>query len=81
MVRALITITDKDKEWLNRYSDQHRQSRAETVRRAIEYFREKTQKKSYQEVLKETSGLWKGRKINSLKFVENIRQEWEERSK
>ena len=81
MVRALITITDKDKEWLDHYSHQHRQSRAETVRKAIEYFRKYIPRNSYQETIKKTAGLWRNKKINSLKYVENLRKEWQERSR
>lgn len=81
MVRTLIAIKDKDKEWLDHYSYQHHQSRAETVRRAIEYFQKNSPKSLYQETLKRTSGLWKNKKIDSLKYVQGLREGWERRFK
>ena len=75
MVRTLVSIEESDKRWLDRYSDKHKQSTAETIRLAIREFQKKSRESGYRTVLKDTMGLFKGRE-DSVKFVRKLRNEW-----
>jgi len=77
MVRTIVSITEQDKEWLDRYSHKQHQSTAETIRLAIRFFRKQTRSKFQESALEKTSGLWKKRKIDGLGYVQNLRQEWD----
>ena len=76
MVRTIVTIEEHDKRWLDRYSGNHHQSTAETIRMAIKEFQKKTQEKDRQRALKDTAGLLKG-KDDSVRFVRKLREEWD----
>ena len=76
MTRTIVTIEESDKRWLDRYSGQHKQSTAETIRLAIREFQKKTREGEYQKVLKDTAGLIKD-KGDSVAFVRKLRGEWE----
>ena len=76
MVRTLVTIEETDKRWLDRYSDRHKQSTAETIRLAIKEFQKKAKQSNYHRVLEATSGLCKGTE-DSVSFVRKLREEWD----
>ena len=78
MVRTLISLEEKDKRWLDSYSRMKHQSIAETVRKALQDYRDRID--SDDEVKKDllgvTAGLWKGRGIDGLDYVDRLRNEW-----
>ncbi|OGW84055.1 MAG: hypothetical protein A3C47_00075 [Omnitrophica bacterium RIFCSPHIGHO2_02_FULL_51_18] len=76
MVRTIVTLGESDKRWLDRYSDRHDRSTAETIRMAIKEFQKKTQEGDYRRVLKDTAGLLKG-VDDSVRSVQKLRQEWD----
>ena len=76
MVRTIVTIEDSDKRWLDRYSDKHGQSIAQTIRSAIREFQKKARESGYHEALRKTAGLFKG-KDDSVSFVRKLRREWD----
>ena len=76
MVRTIVTIEDGDKRWLDRYSGQHGQSIAQTIRMAIKEFQTKMRAGDYRKTLKETAGILKG-KDDSVCFVRKLREEWD----
>lgn len=75
MIHTIITIEESDKRWLDRYSRQHNQSTAETIRLAIKEFKKKAQEMNYQKALKDTAGLLR-KKGDSVQFVRRLRKEW-----
>ena len=77
MTRTIVTLEDADKRWLDRFSGRHKQSTAQTIRLAIKDYQKKIQTADYQRVLKETSGILKGDKDDSVRFVRKIREEWD----
>lgn len=77
MVRTIITLEDVDKKWLDRYSERSGRPTAETIRLAIKEFQKKTQSHEYQHALKASAGILKGAKVDSVKFVRKIREEWD----
>ena len=78
MLRTIITLSQDLKNWLDKYSREKKQSTAETIREALVEYRQKKDSESSDEILKKTSGIWKGR-IESEEYVEKIRKEWENR--
>ena len=76
MVRTIVTLEEPDKRWLDRYSCRHSQSTAETIRLAIKEFQKKMREGDYHKILKDTSGLLKG-KDDSVRFVRKLREEWD----
>lgn len=77
MTRTLITLPENDKEWLENFSHSRKQSFAETIRQAIKKFRKSIQNKDQDEFLTNTAGLWKSHDCDSLKYVEDLRKEWD----
>lgn len=83
MVRTLVTLEDMDKRWLDRYSERHKQSSAETMRLAIKEFQKKSGEENYRQALSQTQGLLKNKtsktlslKNDSVRFVRKLRGEW-----
>ncbi len=76
MVRTIVSLEDFDKKWLDRYSDHHKQSTAETIRFAIKEFQKKAREEERHVLLKRTAGLLKG-KGDSVSFVRKLREEWD----
>ncbi len=76
MVRTLISISERDKRWLDTYSRRHGQSAAETMREAIRRLREADARGNNDDLLAETAGIWRGRNGSADEFVDEIRNEW-----
>lgn len=74
--RTIITISDKDKSWLEAYSKNHGISMAETIRRGISELREKESENLYKTMVQETQGIWEA--CDGLEYQEKIRSEWSE---
>lgn len=78
MVRTIITLSEEDKSWLDNYSHLKNKSVAEVVRMAIRRMKEEEGRSSGNNIVLLTAGLWKSRqKQNSLRYVEELRNEWE----
>lgn len=76
MTRTILTLEETDKKWLDRYSREHKQSTAETIREAIRAFRQKEREGGYRRVLDSTAGLLKGGP-DAVEFVRRERKEWD----
>ena len=76
MVRTIVTIEESDKRWLDRYSDRHNHSTAETIRLAIREFQKRMRSGDHRRILSKTAGLLKG-KDDSVRFVRKLREEWD----
>jgi hypothetical protein len=74
--RTIITISDKDKSWLEAYSKSRGISIAETIRRGISELREKEAEDLYKTVVLETQGIWEAG--DGMEYQEKIRTEWGE---
>jgi hypothetical protein len=72
--RTIITISDKDKSWLEAYSKSRGISIAETIRRGISELREKEAEYLYKTVVLETQGMWEAG--DGMEYQDKIRAEW-----
>lgn len=75
MHRTIIQLTDKQKDSIAKLSSDQNISQSALIRQAVEEFIQK-----HAQVTKATDdvfGIWKGRGINSLKYQDELRQEWE----
>jgi len=78
-MRTIIDLTDEQLARLEEVADREGISRAEAIRRAVDA--------AYADVAVDNSraarevafGLWKGRKIDALRYVDKLRDEWEDR--
>ena len=75
--RTIITISDKDKSWLEAYSKSHGISIAETIRRGISELKEKESENLYKTTVHETQGIWE--EGDGLEYQKKIRSEWSEK--
>ena len=76
MVRTLISLSEKDKRWLDSYSKRLGQSAAETVREAIRQLRESDIGSKKNEALGLTAGIWRAKGEDTDTYVDRIRSEW-----
>jgi hypothetical protein len=74
--KIIITISDKDKSWLEAYSKSRGISIAETIRRGISELMEKEAEDLYKTVVLETQGIWE--EGDGMEYQEKIRTEWGE---
>lgn len=72
--RTIITVSDKDKAWLEGFSKARGISMAEAIRRGIAQLKEREEKNTYLTLVEETSGIWK--KGDGLAYQEKLRSEW-----
>ena len=72
--RTIITISEKDKSWLESYSKTSGISMAEAIRRGIAQLREREERDTYQKLIQDTRGIWK--KGDGLAYQEKMRSEW-----
>ncbi|MFH1480869.1 MAG: CopG family transcriptional regulator [Pseudomonadota bacterium] len=72
--RTIITISEKDKAWLEGFSKARGISMAEAIRRGIAQLKEREEKSTYLTLVEETSGIWK--KGDGLAYQEKLRSEW-----
>lgn len=73
-IRTIITLSDKDKAWLESYSKARGISMAEAIRRGIGQLQEREERNIYQQLIQETRGIWK--KGDGLTYQEKTRSEW-----
>lgn len=80
MIRTLISLEDEDKRWLDRKAKEEGATMAQVVRTAVRRYREQCEREvsepSLEELLRRTSGLWKGG--DGLEAQLRLRDEWEE---
>lgn len=76
MVRTVISVSEEDKEWLDRTARERRVSLAEVVRTAVRHLREEVERDgtTWDQVLAETHGLWK--RGDGLEWQNRLREEW-----
>ena len=72
--RAIITISDQEKQWLGSYTKTHGISIAEAIRRGIACLKASQSLASYQKTVSDTKGIWS--KGDGLKYQERLRSEW-----
>ncbi|MBI4398312.1 MAG: CopG family transcriptional regulator [Candidatus Omnitrophica bacterium] len=78
MVRTLISLPEKDKHWLEGYSQLHHISLAQAVRAAVELYIKQKKDATRREILLKSRGIWP-RKEDALEYVRKLREEWDER--
>jgi len=72
--RTIITLTEKDKVWLENYSKVYRISVAEAIRKGISCLRNEKGKTTYQLLIQKTKGIWE--KGDGLEYQKRLRSEW-----
>jgi hypothetical protein len=73
-IRTIITLSEKDKAWLESYSKARGISVAEAIRRGVGQLKEREEMNIYQQLIQETRGIW--RKGDGMEYQEKIRSEW-----
>jgi len=73
--RTIITISDKERRWLEDYTKTHGISMAEAIRRGIASLKLSEGSAFYQKLVSDTKGTWS--KGDGLKYQEQLRSEWE----
>lgn len=76
MIRTIISIPQEIKVWLDDYSKRANRPTAETIREALKMYKAKIENENA-DSLEETKGIWKNKKIDSAKYVRDLRSEWE----
>ena len=75
--RTIITLSEEDKRWLESYSNLHRMSVAEAIRRGIHKLKEAEFLENYRTLVQNSRGLWG--KGDGLVYQKKIRAEWDSR--
>jgi hypothetical protein len=73
--RIIVTLSDKDRLWLEGYSKVHKISLAEAIRRGIKELKKGQRGKTYKGLVERTSGIWPGE--DGLEYQRKIRTEWD----
>jgi hypothetical protein len=76
MKRTVISLEDRDKEWLDAAAAREGTAATELVRRAVKLLREREPvlQQPFGEVLRRTRGLWRGG--DGLAYQGKLRDEW-----
>ncbi len=72
--RMIVTLSEQEKHWLERYSRVTGISIAEAIRRGVKGLIEKEGSSAHQDALMSTQGIWT--RGDGLKYQENLREEW-----
>ena len=72
--RTIITLSEKDKVWLESFSRSHGISMAEAIRRGIAQLKQKEEKNTYRKLVEDTRGIWM--KGDGLAYQRKMRTEW-----
>lgn len=78
-MRTIIDLTAEQLARLEEVSDREGISRAEAIRRAIDTAYANAAAESSRAAREAAFGLWKGRKVDALRYVDGLRDEWEDR--
>jgi hypothetical protein len=78
-MRTIVDLTESQVARLARVAARERISRAEAVRRAIDmtYTEENSGETPLAEVRRPALGLWKDRGVDSVAYVDALRDEWD----
>lgn len=80
MIRTLISLSEEDKQWLDRRAQEEGRTMTELVRIAVRQYRKQCEQQggepSLDQLLEQTSGLWRGG--DGLAAQLQARDEWEE---
>lgn len=76
MKRTLISLEDRDKEWLDAAAAREGTAATELVRRAVKLLREREAlgRQPFDEILRRTRGMWRG--PDGLAHQRKLRDEW-----
>ena len=76
MIRTIVSLEEETKTWLDLKAAEEKVSRAELIRRALQFYRKASeiQARSFRRILEETSGIWKGE--DGLSYQLRVRDEW-----
>ncbi len=77
MVRTIVSLSGEDKNWLDNYSYAQHQSTAATIRQPIKQYRKTIDESNKAELLERTAGLWRKRQVDGLRYVMNLREDWD----
>ena len=72
--RTIITLSEKDKTWIESYSKASGISMAEAIRQGITQLRQREERNIFQALLEETRGIWD--EGDGLAYQERIRADW-----
>ena len=72
--RTIITLSEEDKAWLDRYSRLHRVSIAQVIRSGIHELKDREYERTYTALLQSTKGVWK--RGDGLSYQRKVRSEW-----
>ena len=72
--RTIITISDKERQWLEDYTKAHGISMAEAIRRGIASLKRSEGSAFYQKLISDTKGIWS--QGDGLEYQEHLRSEW-----
>ena len=76
MVRTVIALPKKDKDWLDREAARAGVSMTEMVRRAVALLRAETERQeSFEDLLAATAGTWT--QGDGLEYQRRLRAEWD----
>ena len=78
-MRTIIDLTDEQLARLEEVAEREGISRAEAIRRAVDTAYGDVAATRSGEARAAVFGLWKGRKIDALRYVDGLRDEWEDR--
>lgn len=78
MIRTIVSLTEKEKAWLDKITAEEHVSMAAVIRQAINHYKddlEKKRKPSFQQLLNQTKGIAKSKK-DGLITQKKLRSEW-----
>jgi predicted DNA-binding protein len=78
-MRTIIDLTQEQLARLEEVAEREGISRAEAIRRAVDTAYADVDATRSGEARDAAFGIWRGRKIDALKYVDRLRDEWEER--
>jgi lipase chaperone LimK len=78
-MRTIIDLTVEQVARLREVAERDGISRAEAVRRAIDVAYAGVTTDGARQARDAAFGMWKGRRIDSLRYVDRLRDEWEDR--
>lgn len=78
-MRTIIDLTDEQLARLEEVADREGISRAEAIRRAVDAAYAGAAAGNSRAAREAAFGLWKGRKVDALRYVDKLRDEWEDR--
>jgi|APSaa5957512622_1039677.scaffolds.fasta_scaffold485935_1 hypothetical protein len=76
MVRTVISLTDEDKDWLDRRAQEEGVPMTQLVRRAVVLLREQMEKDppTFEQLLESTKDVWPNE--DGLDYQRKMRNEW-----